>query len=53
MLAQAVVSQPPGIQPQLLEEPYLLEIVNISKGFPGVVALADVQLRVRPVPCWR
>ncbi|HCT04323.1 MAG TPA: D-xylose ABC transporter ATP-binding protein, partial [Pseudomonas sp.] len=48
MLAQATVSQPPGIQPQPLEEPYLLEIVNISKGFPGVVALADVQLRVRP-----
>lgn len=48
MLAQATVSQPPGLQPALLEEPYLLEIVNISKGFPGVVALADVQLRVRP-----
>lgn len=48
MLAQAVVSQPPGIQPLAQEEPYLLEIVNISKGFPGVVALADVQLRVRP-----
>ena len=48
MLAQATVSQPPGVQPIELEEPYLLEIVNISKGFPGVVALADVQLRVRP-----
>jgi inositol transport system ATP-binding protein len=48
MLAQAAVSQPPGIQPLPLDEPYLLEIVNISKGFPGVVALADVQLRVRP-----
>ncbi|SMF60112.1 monosaccharide ABC transporter ATP-binding protein, CUT2 family (TC 3.A.1.2.-) [Pseudomonas sp. LAMO17WK12:I1] len=48
MLAQATVSQPPGIQPLPLDEPYLLEIVNISKGFPGVVALADVQLRVRP-----
>ena len=48
MLAQATVSQPPAIQPSLLEEPYLLEILNISKGFPGVVALADVQLRVRP-----
>lgn len=41
MLAQATVSQPPSLQPQTLEEPYLLEIVNISKGFPGVVALAD------------
>ena len=48
MLAQAVASQPPGIQPLPLDEPYLLEILNISKGFPGVVALDDVQLRVRP-----
>ena len=48
MLAQATVSQPPSVQPIELEEPYLLEIVNIRKGFPGVVALADVQLRVRP-----
>lgn len=48
MFAQATASQPPGIQPLVLEEPYLLEISNISKGFPGVVALADVQLRVRP-----
>ena len=29
------------------ESPYLLEIVNVSKGFPGVVALDNVQLRVR------
>jgi hypothetical protein len=42
-----------GIQPPPLEAPYLLEILNISKGFPGVVALADVQLRVRPARCWR
>ncbi|WP_296262445.1 MULTISPECIES: sugar ABC transporter ATP-binding protein [unclassified Pseudomonas] len=28
--------------------PYLLEISNISKGFPGVVALDNVELRVRP-----
>lgn len=28
--------------------PYLLEITNISKGFPGVVALNNVELRVRP-----
>ncbi|KQQ54386.1 D-ribose transporter ATP-binding protein [Pseudomonas sp. Leaf127] len=27
---------------------YLLEIAHISKRFPGVVALDDVQLRVRP-----
>ncbi|SHM92753.1 inositol transport system ATP-binding protein [Pseudomonas asturiensis] len=30
------------------QPPYLLEITNISKGFPGVIALNDVQLRVRP-----
>jgi len=30
------------------QEPYLLEVLNVSKGFPGVVALANVQLRVRP-----
>ena len=30
------------------QHPYLLEITNISKGFPGVVALDNVQLRVRP-----
>jgi inositol transport system ATP-binding protein len=28
--------------------PYLLEIINISKSFPGVLALSNVQLRVRP-----
>jgi len=28
--------------------PYLLEITHISKAFPGVIALDDVQLRVRP-----
>lgn len=27
---------------------FLLEITNLTKGFPGVVALSDVQLRVRP-----
>ncbi|MGC5700974.1 sugar ABC transporter ATP-binding protein [Pseudomonas sp. NFXW11] len=31
-----------------IEEPYLLEVINVSKGFPGVVALSEVQLRVRP-----
>ncbi|TWI54926.1 inositol transport system ATP-binding protein [Pseudomonas duriflava] len=30
------------------ESEYLLEILNVSKGFPGVKALSDVQLRVRP-----
>ena len=28
--------------------PYLLEIINVSKSFPGVLALSNVQLRVRP-----
>ncbi|MDY7559505.1 sugar ABC transporter ATP-binding protein [Pseudomonas sp. 10B1] len=31
-----------------IDSPYLLEIINVSKGFPGVVALSNVQLRVRP-----
>lgn len=37
-------------QPAFSAEPseYLLEIAHISKRFPGVVALDDVQLRVRP-----
>jgi inositol transport system ATP-binding protein len=30
------------------DRPYLLEMSHISKGFPGVIALEDVQLRVRP-----
>ncbi|MDB6052223.1 MAG: D-ribose transporter ATP-binding protein [Pseudomonas sp.] len=30
------------------DSPYLLEIIDVSKGFPGVVALSHVQLRVRP-----
>ena len=29
------------------DHPYLLEISGISKGFPGVIALDNVQLRVR------
>ncbi|WP_248804825.1 sugar ABC transporter ATP-binding protein [Pseudomonas sp. MWU13-2100] len=52
MFASATASSNPlvGIQPIALpvDEPYLLEIVNVSKGFPGVVALSNVQLRVRP-----
>ncbi|WP_191487044.1 sugar ABC transporter ATP-binding protein [Pseudomonas sp. FEN] len=52
MFASATASSNPlvGIQPTAIpvDEPYLLEIVNVSKGFPGVVALSDVQLRVRP-----
>ncbi|MEN5090472.1 sugar ABC transporter ATP-binding protein [Pseudomonas protegens] len=52
MFSRATASSTPlaGIQPAApsIEEPYLLEVINVSKGFPGVVALADVQLRVRP-----
>jgi inositol transport system ATP-binding protein len=29
-------------------EPYLIEIVNVSKSFPGVLALDQVCLRIRP-----
>ena len=43
--ASSLHSLSPAVAPQ---EPYLLEVLNISKGFPGVVALANVQLRVRP-----
>ncbi|KAF0864638.1 sugar ABC transporter ATP-binding protein [Pseudomonas sp. LD120] len=48
--ATALSSPLAGIQPAApsSEEPYLLEVINVSKGFPGVVALSDVQLRVRP-----
>jgi inositol transport system ATP-binding protein len=51
MFASATASSAPAptFRPDALpDEPYLLEVVNVSKGFPGVVALSDVQLRVRP-----
>ena len=38
---------PPRMEPTT-DSPYLLEISHVTKGFPGVVALSDVQLRVRP-----
>lgn len=41
----AVNPEPAGRGP---DHPYLLEISGISKGFPGVIALDNVQLRVRP-----
>lgn len=48
--ATAVSTAPLAIPPGALatDEPYLLEVINVSKGFPGVIALSDVQLRVRP-----
>ncbi|PYY83789.1 D-xylose ABC transporter ATP-binding protein [Pseudomonas sp. TKO26] len=52
MFSCATASSTPlaAVQPAApaTEEPYLLEVINVSKGFPGVVALSDVQLRVRP-----
>lgn len=52
MFASATASSIPAaaVPPaaQSGQEPYLLEVINVSKGFPGVVALSDVQLRVRP-----
>jgi len=38
----------PAVLPTPAAPEYLLEIVNVTKRFPGVVALSDVQLRVRP-----
>ena len=52
MLASATVSSTPAVAPTSTaiteDAPYLLEVINVTKGFPGVVALDDVQLRVRP-----
>src|ERR1700712_3564025 len=54
MFASATASTPahtealPDLAANAAEHPYLLEITNISKGFPGVVALDNVELRVRP-----
>ena len=32
----------------MMDSPYVLEMKNISKRFPGVVALDRVSLKVRP-----
>ena len=52
MFASATASTPVTTTADLAASaappPYLLEISNISKGFPGVVALDNVELRVRP-----
>ena len=34
--------------PASSQSEYVLEVVNVRKEFPGVVALDDVQLKVRP-----
>src|SRR6195952_3007724 len=46
--AATAMPAPPAALDPAGESPYLLEISHISKGFPGVIALNDVQLRVRP-----
>jgi inositol transport system ATP-binding protein len=46
--AAPATSAPLAVLDPAGESPYLLEISHISKGFPGVIALNDVQLRVRP-----
>ncbi|WPP01873.1 sugar ABC transporter ATP-binding protein [Pseudomonas sp. HR96] len=46
MTAAAQLAPPP--QQDHVPSPYLLEISNITKRFPGVLALDNVQLRVRP-----
>jgi len=47
MLSSAAMTQNVA-RPVSQTSEYLLEIVNVHKGFPGVVALDDVQLRLRP-----
>ncbi|MGK9065628.1 sugar ABC transporter ATP-binding protein [Stutzerimonas chloritidismutans] len=47
MLSSAAMTR--SAEPSMLQgSDYLLEIINVHKGFPGVVALDDVQLRLRP-----
>ena len=56
MLASATVSSTSTMAPApaaiAQEVPYLLEVINVSKGFPGVVALDDVHCGFAPVRCW-
>ncbi len=47
-MSGSATAHPPAPANVEASSPYLLEISHISKGFPGVVALDDVQLRVRP-----
>ena len=47
-MSASATAQPPAQRDVDAQSPYLLEISHISKGFPGVIALDDVQLRVRP-----
>ncbi|WP_025128160.1 sugar ABC transporter ATP-binding protein [Pseudomonas sp. PH1b] len=48
MNAASSLAHPGPLSAAPVTGPYLLEVINVSKGFPGVVALSEVQLRVRP-----
>lgn len=47
MLSSAAATLP-HVLTRGTDSQYLLEIINVHKGFPGVVALDNVQLRLRP-----
>lgn len=48
MLSSATPATAPGPAATAAPSEYLLEIVDVTKEFPGVKALSHVQLRVRP-----
>lgn len=50
MSSAAVVEATPtsGVSPQAQSSEYVLEVVDVRKEFPGVLALDNVQLKIRP-----
>ncbi len=50
MSSAAVVEAMPtsGVSPQAQSSEYVLEVVDVRKEFPGVLALDNVQLKIRP-----
>ncbi|MFD1382037.1 sugar ABC transporter ATP-binding protein [Rhodanobacter aciditrophus] len=50
MSSAAVVEAMPtsGVTPREANSEYVLEVVDVRKEFPGVLALDDVQLKIRP-----
>lgn len=50
MSSAAVVETMPtsGVIPQDISSEYVLEVVDVRKEFPGVLALDNVQLKIRP-----
>ncbi|WP_417439369.1 sugar ABC transporter ATP-binding protein [Idiomarina sp.] len=50
MSSAAVVEALPtsGVSPQAQSSEYVLEVVDVRKEFPGVLALDNVQLKIRP-----